>query len=56
MAKTASKTTKTSVKTTVTKAKPKAPAKASIEKVCEDAVKTLKSLDIESQLQSDITW
>ena len=56
MAKTASKTAKAPAKTTVAKSKPKATTKASIEKVCEDALKALKSLDIESQLQSDITW
>ena len=56
MAKTASKTAKAPAKTAVKKSKAKAPAKASIEKVCEDTLKTLKSLGIEPQLQSDITW
>ena len=56
MAKTASKAAKAPAKTAVKKSKPKAPAKASIEKICEDTLKTLKSLSIEPQLQSDITW
>ncbi|MBL0743804.1 hypothetical protein [Chryseolinea lacunae] len=61
MAKTPSKTpAKTPAKKTSAAAKPKAAPKAAatvaIDKVCEDALKTLKALGIESQLQSDLEW
>lgn len=61
MAKTPSKTAaKTPAKKTPAAAKPKAAPKAAatvaVDKVCEDALKALKALGIEDQLQSDITW
>ena len=37
-------------------AKPKAHTATTIEKVCEDALKKLKSLNIELTLQADIEW
>lgn len=37
-------------------AKPKAPAAERIEKVCEDILKKLQTLNIEPALQADIEW
>lgn len=39
-----------------TAAKPKAPAAERIEKVCEDILKKLQTLNIEHALQADIEW
>jgi uncharacterized protein YpuA (DUF1002 family) len=54
MAKASAKTVSAPVKKSV--AKPKAKTSASIEKVSEEVLEKLKSLDLEQQLQADIEW
>ncbi len=54
MAKASAKTVSAPVKKTT--AKPKAKASVNIEKVSEDVLSKLKSLDIEPQLQADLEW
>lgn len=54
MAKASAKTISAPVKKSV--AKPKAKTSASIEKVSEEVLEKLKSLDLEQQLQADIEW
>jgi uncharacterized protein YpuA (DUF1002 family) len=54
MAKASAKTISAPVKKSV--AKPKAKTSASIEKISEEVLEKLKSLDLEQQLQADIEW
>lgn len=54
MAKATAKTVTAPAKKSV--AKPKAKTSASIEKVSEEVLEKLKSLDLEQQLQADIEW
>ncbi len=54
MAKSSAKTISAPVKKSV--AKPKAKTSANIEKVSEEVLEKLKSLDLEQQLQADIEW
>jgi hypothetical protein len=57
MAKTTVKpAARTATKTGSSKAKPTAPAVNLIEKVSEEALKTLRSLGLDQQLQSDLEW
>ena len=58
MAKASAKAVSAPVKTPVKKstAKPKAKTSVNIEKVSEDVLAKLKSLNIEQQLQADLEW
>lgn len=58
MAKTTAKTATAPVKTTLkaSAAKPKAKTTTDIEKVSEEILTKLKSLDLEQQLQADLEW
>jgi activator of HSP90 ATPase len=57
MAKTSSKTaTKAPAKTASSKAKSSAASTDIVEKATEDALKTLKTLNVEPQLVSDLEW
>jgi len=56
MAKTSAKTVSAPAKKSVVKPKAKAKPSANIEKVSEEVLGKLKSLDIEQQLQADIEW
>ena len=58
MAKTTAKMVTAPVKTPVKKtaAKPKAKTTANIEKVSEEILTKLKSLDLDQQLQADLEW
>jgi hypothetical protein len=57
MAKTTVKpAAKTTTKTGSSKAKPSASAAVPLEKLSEDALKTLQSLGLDQQLQADLEW
>jgi hypothetical protein len=56
MAKTAPKSAAKATKKTPTKSSKPKSAAPSIEKVCEEALDKLKSLNVEPELQNDIEW